>query len=83
MVTSAQWDRLIDLYQMGKLAKEVWLDQAPINQRNGSTFKELEEVKELADDLLEDGVPEERIVNVLRESLPPAVFKKHFSAVAV
>ena len=81
-MTPAQCDRLLDLFLLCKLAKAAWLDTAPINQQNGSTFRELEEVKELADELLEDGVPEIKIVHVLSTHLPTTVFHKHFSAVA-
>ncbi len=73
-VTSAQWDRLIDLYLLGKLAKAAWLELPTDQKHNGSTFKELEEVKELAHELHEGGAPEERIANVLRETLPMPLF---------
>lgn len=79
-MTSDQCNRLLDLFLLCKLASAAWLDIAPINQRNGSTFKELEEVKELATELEEMGVPEAKIVNVLATHLPKPVFHHAFPA---
>lgn len=81
-MTSEQCDKLLDLFMLCKLAKNVWLDQAPINQQQGSSFKEIEEVKTLADELATHGVPDHKIIHVLSTHLPPALFRRHFPQVA-
>ncbi len=77
-VTSAQWDRLIDLYLLGKLARDAWFTLPPEQRTTGCTFRELEEVKEVADEIMEGGVEADRIKNILVDSLPPILFKHAF-----
>lgn len=81
-MTSEQREGLLDLFLKCKLATEAWKDQAPINQRNASDFKELSEVKDLVVELEEMNTPEFKIVYVLANFLPPALYRKHFSEMA-
>lgn len=79
-MNSAQADGLIDLFMVCRLATEVWKDLPSVSARAGEDFTEVRRVRELADELLESGIPQHRIVYVLSTHLPAPLFRKQFPA---